>query len=68
MAKVTGLSGNEIYCLALKQYLAGELVVGNSVNSMGFLGSLGAGLTNILGGEVPQGRCHADVSAHPVVG
>jgi uncharacterized protein YbjQ (UPF0145 family) len=54
MAKVTGLSGNEIYCLALKQYSAGELVVGNSVNSMGFLGSLGAGLTNVLGGEVPQ--------------
>jgi hypothetical protein len=23
MAKVTGLSGNEIYCLALKQYPAG---------------------------------------------
>ena len=46
--------GNEIYCLALKQYSAGELVVGNSVNSMGFLGSLGAGLTNVLGGEVPQ--------------
>src|ERR1700679_635828 len=54
MAKVTGLSGNEIYCLALKQYSAGELVVGNSVNSMDFLGSLGAGLTNVLGGEVPQ--------------
>jgi hypothetical protein len=54
MAKVTGLSGNEIYCLALKQYSAGELVVGNSVNSMGSLGSLGAGLTNVLGGDVPQ--------------
>ncbi len=54
MAKVTGLSGNEIYCLALKQYSAGELIVGNSVNSMGFLGSLGAGLSNVLGGEVPQ--------------
>jgi uncharacterized protein YbjQ (UPF0145 family) len=54
MAKVTGLSGNEIYCLALKQYSAGELVVGNSVNSMGFLGSLGAGLTSVMGGEVPQ--------------
>ena len=54
MAKVTGLSGNEIYCLALKQYSAGELVVGNSVNSMGCLGSLGAGLTNVLGGELPQ--------------
>ena len=27
MVKVTGLSGNEIYCLALKNYSAGELVV-----------------------------------------
>ncbi len=54
MAKVTGLSGNEIYCMALKKYTPGELVVGNSVNSMGFLGSLGAGVSNILGGEVPQ--------------
>jgi uncharacterized protein YbjQ (UPF0145 family) len=54
MAKVTGLSGNEIYCLALKKYRPGELVIGNSVNSMGFLGSLGAGLGNILGGEVGQ--------------
>jgi len=66
MARVSGLSGNEIYCLALKGYTAGELVVGNSVNSMGFLGSLGAGLNNILGGEIPQvtqaiqdGRMHA---------
>ena len=66
MARVSGLSGNEIYCMALKGYTAGELVVGNSVNSMGFLGSLGAGLNNILGGEIPQvtqaiqdGRMHA---------
>ena len=54
MAKVTGLSGNEIFCLALKKYSPGELVVGNSVQSMGFLGSLGAGFSNMLGGEVPQ--------------
>jgi uncharacterized protein YbjQ (UPF0145 family) len=54
MAKVTGLSGNEIFCLALKQFAPGELVVGNSVNSMGFLGSLGSGVSNVLGGEVPQ--------------
>ena len=54
MAKVTGLSGNEIYCLALKNFAVGELVIGNSVNSMGFLGSLGAGFSNILGGEIPQ--------------
>ena len=54
MAKVTGLSGNEIYCLALKGMRPGELVVGNSVNSMGFLGGLGAGMRNLLGGEVQQ--------------
>ena len=54
MAKVTGLSGNEIYCMALKGLNPGELVVGNSVNSMGFLGNLGAGVRNLLGGEVPQ--------------
>jgi len=54
MAKVTGLSGNEIFCLALKNYSPGELVVGNSVQSMGFLGSLGAGFKNMVGGEVPQ--------------
>lgn len=54
MAKVTGLSGNEIFCLALKQFSPGELVVGNSVQSMGFLGSLGASLNNMAGGEVPQ--------------
>jgi uncharacterized protein YbjQ (UPF0145 family) len=54
MAKVTGLSGNEIYCLAIKDLAPGELVVGNSVNSMGFLGSLGAGFSNVLGGEITQ--------------
>jgi uncharacterized protein YbjQ (UPF0145 family) len=54
MAKVTGLSGNEIFCLTQKGFSAGELVVGNSVNSMGFLGSMGAGIKNMLGGEIPQ--------------
>ena len=54
MAKVTGLSGNEIYCMALKHYAPGEIVVGNSVNSMGFLGNLAAGVRSIGGGEIPQ--------------
>ena len=54
MAKVTGLSGNEIYCMALKHYSPGEIVVGNSVNSMGFLGNLAAGVRSIGGGEIPQ--------------
>ncbi|MES2185932.1 MAG: heavy metal-binding domain-containing protein [Pseudomonadota bacterium] len=54
MAQVTGLSGNEIFCLAKKHLAAGEIVVGNSVNSMGFLGGIGAGLKNIVGGEIAQ--------------
>jgi len=54
MPIATGLSGNEIYCLRLKGMTPGELVVGNSVHSLGFLGSIGAGLRNIMGGEVTQ--------------
>jgi uncharacterized protein YbjQ (UPF0145 family) len=54
MGVMTGLSGNEMYCLHLKGYTPGGLVIGNSVYSMGFLGSLGASLRNALGGEVEQ--------------
>lgn len=54
MAMVTGLSGNEIYCLALKDLGPGEVVVGNSVNSMGFLGGLASGFRGMVGGEIPQ--------------
>jgi uncharacterized protein YbjQ (UPF0145 family) len=54
MAIATGLSGNEMYCLHLKGFAPGELVIGNSVYSMGFVGSLGAGLQTIAGGEVKQ--------------
>jgi uncharacterized protein YbjQ (UPF0145 family) len=54
MSVMTGLSGNEIYCLNLKGFKPGELVVGNSVYSMGFLGSMGAGLQTVFGGEVTQ--------------
>ncbi|MGC3988885.1 MAG: heavy metal-binding domain-containing protein [Chthoniobacteraceae bacterium] len=51
---MTGLSGNEMYCLNLKGYRAGELIIGNSVHSLGFLGGIGAGLQNMFGGEVTQ--------------
>jgi uncharacterized protein YbjQ (UPF0145 family) len=54
MPIMTGLSGNEMYCLDLKGFSAGELVLGNSVHSLGFLGSIGAGLQNVFGGEVSQ--------------
>ena len=51
---MTGLSGNEMYCLDIKGLSAGDLVIGNSVHSMGFLGGLGAGLQAAFGGEVSQ--------------
>jgi uncharacterized protein YbjQ (UPF0145 family) len=52
--QMTGLSGNEIYCLHLKGMKPGNLVIGNSVYSMGLLGSIGAGFNNMMGGEVTQ--------------
>src|SRR4051794_33403997 len=54
MPVMTGLSGNEIYCLAIKNYSPGELVIGNSVFSMGLFGSLAAAGRGFLGGEVSQ--------------
>ena len=54
MTRITGLSGNEIFLLDQKGYEAGDLVVGNCVNSMGFLRALGSGLSNLVGGEVEE--------------
>ncbi|MEZ6097645.1 MAG: heavy metal-binding domain-containing protein [Pirellulaceae bacterium] len=54
MLIMSGLSGNEMYCLHLKGYAPGDLVLGNSVYSLGFLGNLGAGISSIIGGEVGQ--------------
>src|SRR5205823_5087893 len=54
MPLMTGLSGNEIFCLHLKNLSPGELVIGNSVFSMGLFGSLAAAGRGFLGGEVPQ--------------
>ena len=54
MSIMTGLSGNEMYCLHLKGLSPGELVVGNSVYSLGFVGGIGAGLKIAFGGEVTQ--------------
>jgi uncharacterized protein YbjQ (UPF0145 family) len=54
MPVMTGLSGNEMYCLHLKGLSPGELVVGNSVYSLGFVGGIGAGLKAAFGGEVTQ--------------
>ncbi|KTC85054.1 heavy metal-binding domain-containing protein [Legionella brunensis] len=54
MAVTTGLSGNEIYCLSEKGYAPGNIVVGNSVHSLGILRSVGTGLKAMLGGELNQ--------------
>lgn len=54
MPVCTGLSGNEIYCLHKKGLEPGELVIGNSVWSIGFGGALSAGFKTLAGGEVHE--------------
>jgi uncharacterized protein YbjQ (UPF0145 family) len=54
MVALTGLSGNELYCLAIKGYTGGDLVLGNSVHSIGFLGGIGSVFQTAFGGEVTQ--------------
>jgi uncharacterized protein YbjQ (UPF0145 family) len=49
---ISGLSGNEMYCLALKGFSAGEIAVGNSVVSMGLSGAIGTVGSSITGGEI----------------
>jgi uncharacterized protein YbjQ (UPF0145 family) len=51
---LTGLSGNELYCLALRRLNGGDVVVGNSVHSLGFLGGLGGMFKTVFGGEVHE--------------
>jgi uncharacterized protein YbjQ (UPF0145 family) len=50
--KVSGFSGNEIFCLSKLGYEAGELCLGNSVLALGVLRGFSAGLSNLGGGEV----------------
>src|SRR5436309_15595600 len=49
---MTGLSGNEIYCLAQKGWSPGNIVVGNSVHSLGLVRGITSGLKTLAGGEV----------------
>lgn len=49
---ISALSGNEIFCLALKGLSPGEITVGNSVRSLGIGGSIGSSLQSLAGGEV----------------
>lgn len=48
------MSGNEIYCLSQKGLEPGEIVVGNSVYSLGLSGALGAMGRSFAGGEITQ--------------
>ncbi len=52
MAVMTALSGNEIFCLEKKGLLPGDLVIGNSVISIGVISGIGSGLKMLAGGEV----------------
>jgi len=54
VAVMTGLSGNEIYCLHYKGLQPGDLVIGNSVFSLGFAQGVGSGIRTLVGGEVNQ--------------
>jgi uncharacterized protein YbjQ (UPF0145 family) len=49
---VSGFSGNELYCLAEKGWAPGSIVVGNSVQSLGFAGAISSGLRTVAGGEI----------------
>jgi uncharacterized protein YbjQ (UPF0145 family) len=51
---MTELSGNEIYCLAQKQYQAGNIVIGNSIYSAGYIKSLGDGIRATVGKEFKE--------------
>jgi uncharacterized protein YbjQ (UPF0145 family) len=52
--RVTGLSGNEIFCLNKIGMTPGQLCVGNSVVALGVFGGIGAGLSTLSGGEVAE--------------
>lgn len=52
--RFSGLTGNEMYCAYLLGYLPGDLLVGNSVFSLGLLGGIGSGIRTIVGGEIKQ--------------
>src|SRR5262249_34526745 len=47
-------SRHEKFCPHRKSFPAPELLIGNSVFSMGFVGGLGAALKTLVGGEVTQ--------------
>ncbi len=53
-SKVTGLSGNEIFCLRKLNFDPGQLCIGNSVVSLGVGKGITSGLSTLAGGEITQ--------------
>jgi uncharacterized protein YbjQ (UPF0145 family) len=49
---ISGLSGNELYCLAKKGMAPGTILVGNSVYSLGALRGFTSGMRTLAGGEI----------------
>jgi uncharacterized protein YbjQ (UPF0145 family) len=49
---LTGLSGNEMYCVDILGYYPGNLLVGNSVFARGLVGTFTSGFRALVGGEV----------------
>ncbi|HEY9715005.1 MAG TPA: heavy metal-binding domain-containing protein [Chroococcales cyanobacterium] len=54
MTILTGLSGNELYCLKEKGFDPGNIVIGNSVFALGFVGGLASGFKTLAGGEIHE--------------
>jgi uncharacterized protein YbjQ (UPF0145 family) len=52
--KITGLSGNEIFCLKKAGGIPGQLCLGNSVVALGVGRGIGASLSTLGGGEVAE--------------
>lgn len=50
--KYSGMSGNEMYCAFMLGYTPGDLLIGNSVFSMGYLGSIKTSVRTFVGGEM----------------
>jgi uncharacterized protein YbjQ (UPF0145 family) len=50
----TGISGNELYCAALCGYTPGDILLGNCVYSIGYIGGFASNFHATFGGEIPQ--------------
>src|SRR5258708_32012788 len=52
--KLTGLSGNEIYCVREEGLIRSGVVIAKGSQSMGFLGGVRSAFRGIVGGEIPD--------------